>query len=178
MDALLLEACREQRIRGLLFQDIMLLVVTSIFHALWFRSGGVEGDVPVIQQELPEHAMDAVDNSELDRNETGNIDLGAPLGDMDSIDSLEGVHKGQLEAEENTSLPEEEEARLQSNEEVLFKWVAWGWSKTTRHNFGIHQDVPQVITVPETSPGNGAVTSAELCDHKGRIRRGKGHESG
>ena len=84
---------------------------------------------------------------------------------MDSIDSSEGVHKGQLEAEENTSFPEEEDARLQSDEEVLFKWVAQGWSNTTRHDLGIHQDVPQVITVPETSLGNGAVASAELYDH-------------
>ncbi len=84
---------------------------------------------------------------------------------MDSIDSSEGVHKGQLEAEENTSFPEEEDARLQSDEEVLFKWVAQGWSNTTRHDLGIHQDVPQVITVPETSPSNRAVASAELCDH-------------
>ncbi len=108
--------------------------------------------------------MDAVDNSGLDRNEMGDIDIGAPLGDMDSIDSWEGVHKGQPEAEENMSLPEEEEARLQSDKEVLFKWVAWGWSNTTRYDFGIHQDVLQVITVSETSPGNEAVTSAELCD--------------
>jgi hypothetical protein len=141
----------------------MPLVITSIFRALWSKSGGVEGEVPIIQQELPEHAMGAVDNSELDRNETGDIDIGAPSGDMDSIDSLEGVHKGQSEAEENTSLPEEEDARLQLDKKVLFKWVARGWSNTTRHDFGIHQDVSQVITIPETCLGNGAIASAELC---------------
>ncbi len=165
MDAVLLEVCRERHIRGLLFQAITPLVVTSIFRALWSKSGGVEGDVPVIQQELPEHATGAVDNSELDRNEKGDIDIGAPSGDMDMIDSSEGVHKGQLEAEENTSSPEEEDARLQLDKEVLFKWVAWGWSNTTRHDFGIHQDVPQRITIPETSLGNGAVASAKLCDY-------------
>ncbi len=78
MDAILLKECQERRIGGLLFRAITPLVVTSIFRALWSKSRGVEGDVPVIQQELPEHAMGAVDNSELDRNETGDIDIGAP----------------------------------------------------------------------------------------------------
>ncbi len=149
MDAILLDSCRERCICGLLPRAITPLVVTSIFCALWTQSGGVGGDIPIIQQqqELTEHALGVVEldakNRQDESKEKGDIDIGAPAGDMDMDDPLEGTPKGQ--SEEYTSLPGEEEANIQSDK-VLFQWVAQGWSNTTRYEFRIQHEVPQVVT--------------------------------
>jgi hypothetical protein len=123
MDAVLLDLCQERCIRGLLPWAITPLVITSIFCTLWTQSGGVRGDVPVIeqQQELTEHTPGVValdtKNRQDESKGKGDIDIGAPAGDMDMDDSSENMPKGQLE--EYTSLPGEEEAKIQSDE-VLF----------------------------------------------------------
>jgi hypothetical protein len=62
------------------------------------------------------------------------------------------------------SLPGEEEAKIQSDE-VLFQWVAWGWSNTMRYKFRIQYEVPQVVTAPETSLVGRAVAPSELRDY-------------
>ncbi len=168
MDAVLLDSCQEHCICGLLPWAITPLVVTSIFCALWTQSGGVGGDVPIIQQqqELTEHAPGVVESDAKNRQdeskEKGDIDIGAPAGDMDMDDPSEEMPKGQ--SEEYMSSPGEEEAKIQSDK-VLFQWVARGWSNTTRYKFGIQHEVPQVVTAPKTSLVGRAVVPSELCDY-------------
>jgi hypothetical protein len=144
MDVTLLKVCHEHCIHSLLHWAITTFVVMAIFRALWSHTGGVGRDITIIQQELTEHTtkvgaqgidresnnMDKLTEVKLskdeikeEKEETSNLleetsqSRGHEVtkGDM-SILPEEGP-KGQSDAD--TSLPLEEEGKIQAEEAIL-----------------------------------------------------------